>query len=58
MFVQHWGEFLRRDDAKKDPQYKTILNMYETATRSSASKAASLGASAVVSKKRERGERG
>lgn len=31
-FVEYWKEFLSRKDAKHDPQYETIKNIYETAT--------------------------
>ena len=31
-FVQYWGKFLKRKDAKADPQYQTIKSMYITAT--------------------------
>lgn len=32
MFVEYWGEFLNRKDAKDDPQYDTIKSIYNTAT--------------------------
>lgn len=34
-FVVTWGEFLKRPDAKRDPQYETIKKMYQTATSKS-----------------------
>lgn len=33
-FVDHWGQFLARKDAKSDSQYDTIKSIYETATGS------------------------
>ena len=30
-FVLYWGEFLRRPDAKQDPQFATIKHIYDTA---------------------------
>jgi hypothetical protein len=32
-FVQHWGNFLKRPDANRDPQFTTIEKMYQTATK-------------------------
>lgn len=29
-FMRHWGEFLGREDSRKDPQYDTILHIYRT----------------------------
>ena len=39
-FVQHWGQFLQREDAKSDPQFKTILHMYEAATKTGSASSA------------------
>ena len=27
--MDHWGKFLTREDAKRDPQYQTILDIYK-----------------------------
>lgn len=32
-FVQHWGNFLKRPDANRDPQFSTIEKMYTTAVK-------------------------
>jgi hypothetical protein len=31
-FVVYWGQFLNREDARLDPQFKAIKSMYDTAT--------------------------
>ena len=33
-FLVLWGEFLKRPEAKADPQYKSIEKIYKTATKS------------------------
>jgi hypothetical protein len=36
-FTDCWGEFLRRPDAKNDPSYQGIKNIYEAVTKASSS---------------------
>ena len=35
-FLISWGEFLKREDAKQDPQFPTIKHMYEVAAKAAA----------------------
>jgi hypothetical protein len=43
-FLFFWGEFIRHPDAKRDPQYSTILATYEAATQPLKAKSAGAGA--------------
>jgi hypothetical protein len=45
-FLFFWGEFIRHPDAKRDPQYSTILATYEAATQPLKAKSSAAGAGA------------